>query len=58
MEEETVRSLIEDALDTDGAHHKQWYLERIYAMLGFSLEERIKFLRDNFLGEPAEGIAP
>jgi hypothetical protein len=24
-----VRSLIEDALTTDGAHHKQWYLEQI-----------------------------
>ena len=24
-----VRSLVEDALTTDGAHHKQWYLEQI-----------------------------
>jgi hypothetical protein len=23
-----VRTLIEDALTTDGAHHKQWYLEQ------------------------------
>jgi len=24
-----VRNLLEDALVTDGGHHKQWYLEQI-----------------------------
>jgi hypothetical protein len=28
-----VRTLTEDALTTDGAHHKQWYLEQIASYL-------------------------
>lgn len=30
-----LRTLILDGLATDGAHHKQWYLEKISETLGF-----------------------
>lgn len=34
-----AKSLLEDALTTDGAHHKQWFLEQLYERLGGNLEE-------------------
>ncbi len=37
--EEIVRVLLEDAVCTDGAGHKQWYLERIAKELGIELPE-------------------
>lgn len=30
--------LVIDALQTDGAHHKQWYLERILEALGYDID--------------------
>ncbi len=36
---EIVRVLLGDAVCTDGAHHKQWYLERIASELGIELPE-------------------
>ena len=38
-QEEEVKHLIEEALQTDGAHHKQWYLEKIASVLGFTLKD-------------------
>ena len=35
----TVLNLIVHGLETDGAHHKQWYLEQIAIRLGFDLDE-------------------
>jgi hypothetical protein len=31
--------LLDDAVLTDGAHHKQWYLEQIAALLGVTLPD-------------------
>jgi hypothetical protein len=45
-----AKDLIIRALRTDGAHHKQWYLERLADLLGLNLDP----LRDGY--EP--GIAP
>jgi len=42
------------ALTTDGAHHKQWYLERIVEALGIDLEHYEN--TTGFRGE--RGIAP
>lgn len=42
----SVAELLAGAVTTDGAHHKQWYLERIAERLGISLPEH------------DEGIAP
>jgi hypothetical protein len=39
MTETTVKDLILEALTTDGAHHKQWYLEQIAKVLGIDLTE-------------------
>lgn len=33
-----LENLIEAALNTDGAHHKQWYLEEIAKHMGLFLE--------------------
>lgn len=41
-----VRTLLRDAVCTDGGHHKQWYLEQIAAFMEVKL------------GEHEEGIAP
>lgn len=46
---ESVRELLHDAVQTDGDHHKQWYLEQIAERLGISLPS---------LEERDEGIAP
>ena len=37
MSGESVESLIRSALTTDGAHHKQWYIEQIAAGLGIDI---------------------
>jgi len=47
-----VEELINDALWTDGAHHKQWYLYEIAEKLGFKKEDFC--IKDC----PEEGIAP
>ena len=46
-----VKRLIEDGLCTDGAHHKQWYIEEIAKALKLKMELRSG--RDY-----EEGIAP
>ena len=38
-EREIIRELVEAALTTDGAHHKQWYLERVALQLGLPLPD-------------------
>ena len=45
-----------DGLLTDGAHHKQWYLEQILVTLGVDLAQLAKDLGDEDYWEP--GIAP
>ena len=45
----TVADLVREALSTDGAHHKQWYLEMIALLIGIELPDE---------GEYEEGIAP
>ena len=45
-----AKDLIIEGLRTDGAHHKQWYLERLADLLGLDLGP----LRDGY----EEGIAP
>lgn len=35
--EEKIKQLCIDGLLTDGAHHKQWYLEEILKVLGVDL---------------------
>jgi hypothetical protein len=46
-----------DGLFTDGAHHKQWYLEQILTMLGFDLDHLAEELEPlGYEWEP--GIAP
>lgn len=45
MKEKIVKMLIE-ALQTDGSHHKQWYLERIFREIcgdSYVDEEKNKF---------------
>lgn len=44
--DEYIKELLEDAVCTDGAHHKQWYLEQIAEALNIDLPEH------------EEGIAP
>ena len=48
----TITDLCIEALQTDGAHHKQWYLEEILRALGWNVEQ----VRDEEDWE--EGIAP
>jgi hypothetical protein len=42
---------IVNGLLTDGAHHKQWYLERALIALGVSLEEAREALSDYYFEE-------
>lgn len=35
----TVFGLLRSGLETDGAHHKQWYLWKIAEILGFTEED-------------------
>ncbi len=54
---EMVKDLVLDALYTDGAHHKQWYLERILIELGYDITLiRMDHLEQGY--EWGEGIAP
>jgi hypothetical protein len=32
-----ISLLLIDAVNTDGAHHKQWYIEKIAAVMGVEL---------------------
>ncbi len=55
---EEIKVLCLDGLGTDGAHHKQWYLEEILKKLGYSVKilRRLAAEKDEYLGE--EGIPP
>lgn len=52
--EQQLKSLLADALYTDGEHHKQWYLWKIVELLGIDLSD--EWSED--YPEPEEGIAP
>lgn len=54
MDIEQVKVLILEALETDGAHHKQWYLWQIAAALCLDLSD--EWSEDDFV--PDDGIAP
>jgi len=54
---EELKGLCIGGLLTDGAHHKQWYLEEILKKLGFNIKE----IKDELNEEDYywdEGIAP
>ncbi len=34
-----IERMFDKALSTDGAHHKQWYLQQIAKMLGFDFDK-------------------
>ncbi len=52
-----VKNLLEDALYTDGAHHKQWYLEEFGKLCGVDIDQWEKDLL--ITGEAWDrGIAP
>jgi hypothetical protein len=36
-----LEDLFVEALTTDGAHHKQWYLEEISKLLGIEIDDSI-----------------
>lgn len=36
MNEDQIELLVKEALCTDGAHHKQWYLEQILKLMGWT----------------------
>ncbi len=54
IRERIITKLVLDALQTDGGHHKQWYLERILIILHSreGMENTRKILQWE------EGIAP
>lgn len=60
MKKDVIQSAIDFAISgllTDGAHHKQWYLERILLNLGVDLVELKRELADDdYEWEP--GIVP
>ena len=43
-----IRELVSDGLQTDGEHHKQWYLSQIGDLIGI----------DIYIDEEDRGIAP
>lgn len=49
-----IKELIFNGLCTDGAHHKQWYLEQIAEHLGYDPTSEEDY--EEYLPEP--GIAP
>ncbi len=51
---EAIKELALDALETDGEHHKQWYLEEILKLCGVNVET----LRKTFRSYGEKGIAP
>ena len=38
IKNKSFKQTIIDALETDGGHHKQWYLELLLVKLGFDFE--------------------
>lgn len=53
-----VKDLCLDALFTDGAHHKQWYFEKVLETIGFDLDNLRKEIRMLGFDPPEKGIAP
>ncbi len=54
---EDIRELTISGLLTDGAHHKQWYLEKILMKLGIDIDVLLEELEeDDYSFE--RGIAP
>lgn len=52
-----LKELITEGLIVDGAHHKQWYLERILEVLGFDVDNIRQTLEaEGYFAE--RGIAP
>lgn len=51
--QECLKDLAVEGLQTDGAHHKQWFLERILEGLGCNLAS----LRDRSI-DWEDGVAP
>ena len=52
-----IYDLLTDALITDGAHHKQWYIEESLRKMGVNLEKLRKELKkENYAWE--KGIPP
>lgn len=39
MIEDTVKTLIRDALTEEACHHKQWYLEKIAELIGICISD-------------------
>jgi len=52
----SIIDIIIEALNTDGGHHKQWYLDQILRKL-ISKEEYFKYKNDENYGWE-DGIAP
>lgn len=50
---DTIKDLCLAGLYTDGAHHKQWYLEQILMLVGFDLKS---LQRQDYAWD--EGIPP
>ena len=51
---EAITELALDALEVDGEHHKQWYIEKILKLCGVD----VNVLRKTFRTYGNEGIAP
>ena len=57
IKDKTIKDLLIDGLITDGAHHKQWYLEQLLIKLGFDLDKvREEIQKEGYDFE--EGIPP
>ena len=57
MDAQKIKQLAINGLETDGAHHKQWYLEQILIALDLNLEQLHSEEQSNdYDWEP--GIAP
>lgn len=54
---EAIKDLVLDALFTDGAHHKQWYLEKILETMDYDVKKLKEDLSDRGY-EWDDGIAP
>lgn len=52
IKKQAIKDLVINALQIDGEHHKQWYLEEILKVLGYNPDE----MRDQPSWE--EGVAP
>lgn len=57
LKDASITSIIKEALMTDGAHHKQWYLDQLLRKL-IDEKEYDKLYGDSKDGEWEQGIAP